>query len=63
MTRLSKILACNDVFPKTSSLRAGGWAEEYEPQEVASFRVVKKGLGCIPVLKVRDRMPGRQSAR
>jgi hypothetical protein len=42
---------------------AGGWAEEYEPKEVASFRVVKKGLGCIPVLKVRDRMPGRQSAR
>ncbi len=31
-------------------------------KEVANFRVVARGLGCIPVLEVRDRVPSGQPA-
>jgi hypothetical protein len=62
-----RVLACRDAFPKEyipeakrlaqrgMSLRMNG--------EVASFRVVARGLGCIPVLETRDRATGGQTAR
>jgi hypothetical protein len=62
-----RVLACRDAFPKDlipeakrlaqkgMSLRMNG--------EVASFRVVARGMGCIPVLEVRERMTGGQTAR
>ena len=61
-----RVLACRDAFPKDlipeakrltqkgMSLRMNG--------EVANFRVVARGLGCIPVLEVRERVQGGQPA-
>jgi hypothetical protein len=61
-----RVLACRDAFPKEyipeakrltqkgMSLRMNG--------EIANFRVVARGLGCIPVLEVRDRVSSGQPA-
>jgi hypothetical protein len=61
-----RVLACRDAFPKDLipeakrltqkglSLRMNG--------EVANFRVVARGLGCIPVLEVRERVQSGQPA-
>ena len=65
--RSIRVLACRDAFPKEHIPEAKRLAQKgmglRTNGEVASFRVVARGLGCIPVLEVRERMTGGQTAR
>ncbi len=62
-----RVLACRDAFPKDLIPKAKRLAQKgmrlRMNGEVASFRVVARGLGCIPILEVRERMSGGQTAR
>jgi hypothetical protein len=52
-----RVLACRDVLPK------GLIPKPQDEWEGTSFEVVARGLGCILVLEVRERMSGRHTAR
>ena len=65
--RSIRVLACRDAFPKELIPEAKRLAQKGMELringEVASFRVVARGMGCIPVLETRERMSGGQTAR
>jgi len=59
-----RVLACRDAFPKDlipeakSLAQKGMWLRQ--DGQVASFRVVARGQGCIPVLEIRERVRAGQ---
>ena len=64
--RIMRVVACRDAFPKehvpvARELAQKGMGLRREGQ-VASFRVVSRGTGCIPVLEVKEWMESGQAA-
>ena len=61
-----RVLACRDAFPKDYIMDAKKLAQKGMSLKreglIASFRVVARGLGCIPVLETRARTAGGQPA-
>ena len=63
-----RVLACRDAFPKDLIPEAKNLAQKgmglRQNGHVASFRVVARGQGCIPVLEIRERVrAGQPTAR
>lgn len=63
-----RVLACRDAFPKDLIPEAKRLAQKGMSLKtngvIASFRVVARGLGCIPVLETKERIAGGgQAAR
>jgi hypothetical protein len=59
-----RVLACRDAFPKDLIPEARSLAQKglglRQNGIIASFRVVARGQGCIPVLEVRERVRAGQ---
>jgi hypothetical protein len=57
--RSIRVLVCRDVFPKDLIPESKRLAQKGMSQKmngmIASFRVVARGLGCVPVLDLRQR--------